>query len=301
MPGANLNSGKYSEMTGTGGKDSSSQKATMNPLEFLGSLVGKKGTVVSGKIEGKSKIGPIDISGSLEGEGPGYSIERTGKGKLSSKDGKYSLGFEDGLKGEVHLFQGKGTWGVGPVHGEVSGGVRRATVTGTIGTTLFKDGKFSPAIQGKLKGKVSVLDGKIGYRIGSKDYNYHTSADGSLVTAEGEISVGAGKIKWTDKNGVEHQGYGVQGKIGGEAYLAKGKVTGGYTIMGIKIDVGVSGGVGGGGASIGGQITADGASGTIGGGVLVGGDLNVSIDWSNFKIPKLPKLPKGLDPRSLLA
>ena len=75
---------------------------------------------------------------------------------------------------------------------------------------------------------------------------------------------------------------GVEAKVGAEAYLAKGELSGGVSVFGIDIDVGVSGTAGGVGASAEGSVTTGGVSGSIGGSFGLGAGLELSIDWSDF-------------------
>lgn len=75
---------------------------------------------------------------------------------------------------------------------------------------------------------------------------------------------------------------GVKGKVGAEAYVVQGKVSGGITIFGVKIDVGIGGKAGGAGISAEGRFTNGSAKGKIGAGLGVGGELEIGIDWSNF-------------------
>lgn len=77
---------------------------------------------------------------------------------------------------------------------------------------------------------------------------------------------------------------GAKGKVGAEAYLAQGKVSGGFTIFGIKIDAGVTGKAGGAGVSAEGNVTTGGVSGKIGAGLGLGAGVEISIDWSNFSL-----------------
>lgn len=67
-------------------------------------------------------------------------------------------------------------------------------------------------------------------------------------------------------------------------YFSQGKVSGGFTIFGIKIDAGVTGKAGGAGVSAEGKVTTGGVSGKIGAGLGLGAGVEISIDWSNFSL-----------------
>ena len=77
---------------------------------------------------------------------------------------------------------------------------------------------------------------------------------------------------------------GAKCKVGAEAYLAQGKVSGGFTIFGINIDAGVTGKAGGAGVNAEGKVTTGGVSGKIGAGLGLGAGVEISIDWSNFSL-----------------
>ena len=65
------------------------------------------------------------------------------------------------------------------------------------------------------------------------------------------------------------------------ASIAQGEVSGGITVFGIDIDVGVKGYAGAVGGKAGGSISTTGVKGNLGGAMLFGGELEVAIDWSD--------------------
>lgn len=271
-------------------------KAGIDQMVLFGIPMGVSGAVLSGSVSSNQKLGFLDITHTAEGELFGYSTKvHDGKWKVSEKDGKISSDITFGAEGEVHLAKGKITQDInGVLHREINGTVGQVSAEGTAGLTLYKDGKLSPALQAKLKVEAVAAKGSIEDRIGTEDYNYHTKASGSVGVASAEATAGIGRITYKDANGTEHTAWGAQGKVGAEAYLAEGKVSGGFTIMGIKIDAGVSGKLGGAGASAGGQVTTSGVSGKLDLGLGAGLGVDISVDWSGFKPPKLPqiKLPE---------
>ena len=265
-------------------------------LKIFGIPMGVSGAVVAGSVSHTENVlGFLNVTGTAEGDVLGFSTKTyNGKWKTSEKDGKIDSGATVGMELEGHLAQGKHTFDVnGLLHREIKGTVGSVSAEGTAGVTLYKDGKLSPALQAKLKAEAVGLKGSIEDRVGTEDYNYHAKASGSVGVAKAEASVGLGRITYTDKEGNQHTEWGAQAKAGAEAYVAEGKVSGGYTIMGIKVDVGVSGKIGGAGASAGGQATTSGFSGKAGLGAGVGAGIEINVDWSGFKPPKLPsiKLP----------
>lgn len=208
-------------------------------------------------------------------------------GKLSGtwkpEKGEISAGAEASASG--HVAQGSVSGSIGLFSGKVEGAVGNAAVSGTLGASLMKDGKFSPNISAGVKGEVSAVSGKIGTQFGTENFNHHMQASGKLLAAEAEAKAAAGKITWKDEaTGQEVSGWGAEASAGAEAYVAQGSVSGGFTLFGVKIDASLSGKAGGVGAKAGGRVHTGGASGEIGLGLGVGLGLKVNIDWSNFSL-----------------
>lgn len=241
------------------------------------------GTVAKGEIATSGTILGWSTGGKLEGNILGGSIKRTSKAKGNT--GKKDAEIGENIELEGHLAEGKISGNLGILNGSLDGKIGTIGGTGTIGATLYKDGKLSPAITAKIKGEVAVAKGSAEARAGSERNNIHGNASGTLYGAEGEISGSAGRITYKDKTtGTTKTEWGVSGKFKGEAYAAQGKISGGFTFLGIKVDIGVSGKAGGGGFSYEHRITTGGAKGEIGAGLGVGAGLEVGIDWSNFSL-----------------
>ena len=228
----------------------------------------------------------IPVSGSI---GAGYlGGELTGKTGfgVKKKDGKvdsvgiFAEGTASGYIGEIH---GKAKNGIS----EISGSAKFITggATGSIGLSLVKDGKFTPQAVAKAKAEVAAASGKIENKMGNDDYNFHTNAKGKALSAEAEAQAGAGVITMTDENGKEYSTIGVEAGVKAEACVAKGEVSQGFTIMGIKFDVGVEGKVLSAGAHAGVKANTGGIKGNIGASLLLGIGLNFSIDWTGFHFP----------------
>ena len=177
--------------------------------------------------------------------------------------------------------------GLNSSSGEIK--VENAAVSGEGKAQLFKDGKLSPEISAKVSGEVSAVKGKIETKTGTDDYNVHGKAEGELLGAKAEAKGGVGKITYKDKEGNTKTGYGVEGSVGAEAYVAQGKISGGFTIAGIKIGVSVSGKAGGAGISAGGRATTGGVSGEIGAGLGLGAGLKLDVDWTDFVLYRKKK------------
>ena len=196
------------------------------------------------------------------------------------KDVRAEVGFD----AEGHLLDGSITTNLGMLSGNAGLTIGAIGASGKIGGSLYKDGKFAPAIEAELKANVAVAKSSAGVSYGSEKNNAHINTEGTLFGAEAEASGRAGVITYEDKTGNVKTEVGVEGKLGAEAYIAKGKISGGFTIAGIKVDVGIGGNLGGAGVSAESRLTAGGAKGKIGAGLGVGGDIEVSIDWSNAEI-----------------
>ena len=77
--------------------------------------------------------------------------------------------------------------------------------------------------------------------------------------------------------------YAVEGSL----LNKEGKVSGGFTIFGIKIDASIKGKAGGAGLTGAAEATTGGVEGEIGAGLGLGAGIKIKIDWTNFKAPKI--------------
>ena len=241
------------------------------------------GSVLSSFIESNKNIGGLDVKDRVEGEILGYSAE-TSYGFKSDDDQIMAYA---GAKGEGHLAKVKHTTTVGEYYkGSEEVSVGNIEGEGYVGFTFIEDGKIRPHVGGKAEVQVSAVKGQIERQLGTDDYNLHTNAEGSLLGASAELEAQIGVIKYKDpKTHKEVVGYGAKAEAGAEAYLAEGRVEGGITIAGIKINVGLEGKAGGAGAKAGGAIMTDKVSGEIDLGLGLGAGLDFDIDFSGFKNP----------------
>ena len=192
------------------------------------------------------------------------------KGKASWDIDKGEFGATTGITAESYLAQLEA--GYRGKYGELTS---KATVGGTsvkgeIGATLFSDGKFDPQLYAKLKGEAYVYRSEVSGKLGTEDLNLYAKKETTALGAEGEVK--AGFISDDDGNKK------LAAKASGEAYLAKGKISGGIDIFGIKIGatgevmLGVNG-------TAGAEVGTDSAQGEIGLGPV---KVKVNIDWSGF-------------------
>ena len=246
----------------------------------------KEGAVLQGAIQGSVGI----ASGSLSGNLLGYSYDTesglTVKYKTDEATGKKnfdSLGVKYGAKGEVHVAQGTAEGHLGAVSGSVTGAVGKVSAIGSVGASLYKDGKLMPQISANAEIKGTILEGSANVAAGSDNNDIHVKASGEVLSAKAEANVNAGKINFTDSSGNKKSGVGVQAEVGAEAYVASGKIKGGLKIFGVDINCVLSGHAGGASAKVGGHVTTGGVGGSVDVGLGAGVGLDFSIDWSNFK------------------
>lgn len=219
--------------------------------------------------DGEYHIGHLKTTGSTEA-----SWDRDKGNVKAEANGKLSF---SGIDGKI-------SGNIGIVKGTLEASAVNASVQGAVGMSLFSDNKFTPAIYGEVKGKASVAEGAAAGQIGTDNYNVHAKAKGTWLGAEAEAKFSAGKII-EEKEGVKYVKYGVSGKVGAEAYAARGSVSGGFTLFGIKFDASIEGKAGGGGAKVGGEATSGAVEGELGLGLGVGLGLKFKVDWTGFKWP----------------
>lgn len=246
--------------------------------------------------EGKTKPAPSPWRSFLDGVpvaivGGGVA----GVGGLPGVSGKFFPGLTwDPAEKESELIiyqehreksttSGKISGGLGALSASMEGKVGSSEVTGTVGLSLYKDGKLSPALEMELKSEIAAFKGEASAQYGNEQFNGHVEAEVGVGVLESELAVGAGVITYTDKAGNQKTELGLQGKAGAAAYVTSGKVSGGLTIFGIEINITAKAHVGA-GFEAEGRITTGGVSGSIGGSLGLGGSLEISMDWSNFSL-----------------
>lgn len=240
-----------------------------------------KGSVASGSIVKSGSILGIGVSGKAEGDLIGGSVKTKSEAKFNLD--KKDVQIEKSIEAEGHLAHGELSGNVGWLNGKIGGTVGLVSATGKIGTTLFKDGKFSPTIDAEAKAEASAVKGDFETSFGSEKNNAHINGSGSLLNASAKASGSVGVIKTVDEvTNTTKTEFGVKGSVGAEAYLAQGKISGGFTIWGVKINAGLSGKAGGAGVEADGKITTGGVSGKIGAGLGLGAGVEISIDWSGL-------------------
>lgn len=243
---------------------------------------------LSGKVLGFGSSGEVrgDVLGATWNSkitsGAKWKTETDANGKTVRKlDSLELISAEVG--GEAYLARGRAKGNIGLLRGEADVKVGTVAGKGRVSAALYKDGKLNPQLAAGAEVSAVAVQGKAQGAVGTENTNVHMGAEGKLGTAKAKADVGIGKVSYTDSKGKEVEGYGVRAEAGAEAYAAEGKVSGGITIFGVKVDVGVTGKIGGAGAKVGGAATTGGVKGGVSLGAGAGVGLDFSIDWSGFK------------------
>lgn len=260
----------FPESSGTYTYSSSDSSSSLHSAEGVGAV----GAAASGPLYGYTVSNDI----------LGYSTKVTSKGQWDLDKGDVAATVTGKLEG--HLVDSKQSWTLGPVNGEAEAAVGIAAVSGAVGLTLFHNNVFQPSLTGQVKAETSAAKGKLSGHLGSDANNIHTKVEGSLLSADAYAKAGIGMITVKGTDGQDQTALGVTATAGAEAYVAKGSISGGFSILGIKIDATLEGKAGGAGVKAGGTITQNGVTGSIGAGIGIGTGLCISIDWSNFEWPK---------------
>lgn len=222
---------------------------------------------------GDHSFGDGVVSGKLSGGLFNVTVRAGTSGKFKhtfGKDGKPECNESAYIETELSGAHGHGEMRAGRGSAEADVKVGSASAKGELGGGIFdKDGKVNPNLLAKASASVSFLEasGKASY--GSEENNVHAKAEGKVGTADlsAQASVGAG---------------GISAKAKAETYAVKGSVSGGVTLMGIKVDVKVEGGAGGASFKGGGEVTRHSANFEIGAGLGLGAGVSVNVDWSGF-------------------
>ena len=252
--------------------------AWKNFLDKLFNDGGFAGAVLAGTIA----FGGTGIS--LTGELLSGSVKGKKFAEWNAKEGKIGAGAEISAEGQL----AKGTVKRETKYHktEASASVGYGAASGGVGITLFNQGKFAPGVQAEAKGKVSVVHGTYKDQLGTDEFNVHKGAEGDLLVAKAEAEAHAGYYTYKDAStGETKKGFGVGASAGAEAYVAEGKVSGGITVFGVKIDLSISGKAGGAGAKASAKVGTEAVEGEVGLGLGLGLGIKGKIDWTGFKLP----------------
>lgn len=245
-------------------------------LNLLEARISADGHLAKGQVDaylGNAKTTIVGIVGNIAVSG------NVNAGLM--KNGKLDPSIGIGLKAGVSAAKGQVDAYLGETKATIAGIVGNAAVSGNVNASLMKNGKLAPSIGIEGKAEASVVKGEFGIKHGSDKNDVHLKLAGEGLAAEASAKANFGKIESEDSDGNRVTKYGWETRVGAEAYLAKGKIEGGFKFCGIKVDLSVGGKLGGAGARLGGSITNSSASGEIGLGFVAGLGINVNVDWSN--------------------
>ncbi|MBQ7039517.1 MAG: hypothetical protein IJN39_03010, partial [Clostridia bacterium] len=258
----------------------SSIKSTVTPTQS-GSTVEKD--YIRGEKTGSTTFAGIGISGTAAGSVLHGETNVDKKATLTFKDENgdwnfknFGIGATASATGAVCTGELKGN--IGYLHGGLSGSALTGTASGEVRAELFEDGKFQPSLYAGGKLKVSALHGETDVGFGNDQYGVYAKASGDVGTAEASGGVGIGYVGTDEKN---NPVYGVKAEGKAMASAAEGKVSGGITVFGIDVDVGLKGYAGAVGVEGGAHITTEGVKGSFGAAMLFGGKVEVDVDWSD--------------------
>lgn len=175
------------------------------------------------------------------------------------------------LKGE---FEQERLWGLDKF--KATGEVLSADVEGKAYASLQHNGIWMPGAGVEAEATAAVAKGEVEETIGVEKYNIKGGAEGYVLGAEAEAEAKVGVIQEDGE-----VSYGVSASAEAGAYLAKGEVTGGFTLFGIEIE-GTLGGNVGVGVEAGGAVTTDSLNISAGLSAFLGVNVELEIDWSNF-------------------
>ena len=241
------------------------------------------GSVIHGEASASGK-GPFGVDTSVEANADYLSGEAgfdAGLGNSSSDIAHINAGAEGSVL----------SGGVSGEYGYVSGGASvsaisgEAKVEGKVQVTGEAGEGFTPGASLEASASADGIKAESDMQVGTDDYNVHSDGEISLGHAEAKAGIGAGFITYDDENGDMKKGFGVKAEAGAEAYAVQGRISHGFTIMGIDIDVGAEGKYGGAGAKAGGHLTAGSFGCSLDLGLAIGLGLDINIDWSDFHFP----------------
>jgi len=240
-----------------------------------------KDSLISGNADLLLTLFGSDFEAKVKGDLLSYKYDSSSYAKWDLSKGEIKAEWKESLSGHLAKCEIESKWGIFSNKAEVTAVKGEASSALYLG--LMEDGKFNPKIGGEAKVSGSLLEGKASTQVGTEEFNYHAKAKGNLVGAEAKAGVGIGNLG-QDKYG--RTKYGVKANVGADAYLAKGDVTGGFTLFGIDIDLTMSGKAGAIGAKAGMEAYHTGVSINGGLSALLGIEGTLKIDWSDFKLPK---------------
>lgn len=226
-------------------------------------------------------VGGNIVSGAISGIFGGMEISSERGVEVNN-----TIGFSGRDSLDIYLAKGEVSSNIGLVSGEVSASV--ADISGEIKGEgyLIQNGIFAPAFVAGVEASASIMNGQAGVTLGKEDNNFHAKMEGTVLGAEADNHAAIGYIVGEDGD----MELAIDGAIGAEAYLVKGEVECGLSVMGIKVNTKFEGKAGAIGATASGKIGDNGIRIGAGLSALLGLEFELEIDWSDFKLPSVKDL-----------
>ncbi len=238
--------------------------------QFLRGDLKEETSAFKGQTDASSVLWGIPISGAATGEilGLALSLVPYGKGSKESKDKtKDSSTFGGTAELELYGAKGKLEGSYGLLAGDTEIKALVGALSGSLGASLVSGGTLSPSAEASAAAEGSVLASQTNISLGDDETDLHASAEGKALTAEAEAKISAGT-------------QGVEARLGAEAYAVTGELSGGFTMLGVKVDASVEAKAAGAGAKLGGKLDASSAEGELAVGYGLGLGAKVKVDWS---------------------
>ena len=215
--------------------------------------------------------------GTVSGEGSVLSAEAEAQANAYMNENE--IGANASAKASASAAEGELSVNSKYTAGSIAGSLMSAEASAALAASLgYKDGNFYGELSAKAEVGASVAHGEAEGKLGTDYLNAYGKAEGNLVGADASAKAG---ITVNENGSVE-----LEAKAEAEAYLAKGEVSGGFDLFGIKIGGKVEGMVGV-QAEAGGKVTSSSVDLDLGLGPIGG---SISIDWTDFNPPKFDEI-----------
>lgn len=224
----------------------------------------------------------------IEGSILGIAAAASAKGDLLGFDAKVKNAANWDMKKSKEEFESKGNITGHLAKGEPStlcdntelnkkGSFLTSTASGEAKVIWWSDGEFGPTFKLGVGASAVAATGEVGGKIGNKMFSRHSKAEGKLLHTEVKADAGVGVLR-QNKSGTNV--YGASVSAGAEACVAKGEVSGGVTLFGIKVDTSLEGKALSVEAKASAKYTNEGFSTGVGASLGLGAGVKVSVDWS---------------------
>lgn len=229
-----------------------------------GELVSKGATWLVGFDE---RFWLLGMAGSLDVLGYEASITPYGKEKSGGGDAAQTAMVGAEATMGAHVAYGTLTMDLDIVQAKHESYVGVGSVGLALGASRSGKTASVPSFVAKAEARGTALSSQTSGRVGEADFNYHAKAKGEAFTAEAQTTLSLGEE-------------GCEAKVGAEAYVVTGEISGGITFLGVSFDTSLLAKVGGAGGTAGLKASPSAAEGELGIGLGLGLGTKVKVDWS---------------------